>query len=68
MVYVHWVATRSFPEGDEIDFKGVVFLLVAIYLFGLAAMHLLAPWGDLTGAKEMAVLGNRYWQLQHCTS
>ena len=57
LVYVHWVATRSFPEGDEIDFKGVVSLLVAGYLFGLAAMHLLAPWGNLTGAKEMSVLG-----------
>ena len=57
LIYVHWVATRSFPEGDEIDFKGVVFLLVAFYLFGLAAMHLLASWGDLTAAKEMAIWG-----------
>ena len=33
LIYVHWVATRSFPEGDEIDFKGIVFLLVAVYFF-----------------------------------
>ena len=57
LIYVHWVATRSFPEGDEIDFKGIVFLLVALYLFVLAAMHLLASWGDMAGAKEMAIWG-----------
>ena len=40
-----------------VDFKGIVFQLVALYLFGLATMHLLASWGDLAGAREMAVWG-----------
>ena len=57
LIYVQWVATRSDPAGDDIDLKGVVFLLVAIYLFVLAAMHLLASWGDSAGAKGMAVWG-----------
>ena len=57
LIYVHWVATRSFPEGDDIDFKGIVLLLVAGYLFGLSAVNLLTPWGDLAGAREMALWG-----------
>ena len=57
LIYVHWVATRSFPEGDEIDFKGVAFLLVALYLFGLAAMHLLAPLGRFDGMEGNGSVG-----------
>ena len=57
LIYVHRVATRSFPEGDDIDFKGIVLLLVAGYLFGLSAVNLLTPWGDLAGAREMAFWG-----------
>ena len=57
LIYVHWVATRSFPEGDEIDFKGIVFLLVAVYFFGLATVHLLMPWGDFSSARELALWG-----------
>ena len=56
-ILIQWLVTNGDDTGDDLDFKAVVFLGVALYLFTLSAVNLWTPWGDLAGAKEMALWG-----------
>ena len=56
VIYFHWLVVKSDAIGDQADWKAIIFIIVAAYLFALTAVNMWTPWGE-SGALEMALWG-----------
>ena len=57
IIYLQWLVILEDGDGDYLDYKAVIFLVVSAYLFTLSLIYLLTPFSGFSSALEMAIWG-----------